>query len=184
MLIRRDNTFGFNSAQLGWLEGRLYDLFDVAKDAKLHNADRPGDETLPPYGRQMLELSLVPIRRLLRVVGHDPKTADDEPPAGRRTSSKRFYGVTVADLITGGFLSAGDRLVATNGAWPALATVNADGTIAYAGTDYASPSAAATAVKGGPANGWEFWALDAPDGQVPLAVLRRRLPSGAEHLSH
>lgn len=177
VLIRRDTTFGFNSAQIGWLEGRLYDLFDVAEDARLHNAHRPNDETLPPYDRTMLELALLPVKRVLRLIGHDPTTADDEPPPGRAPTSKRFYGVKLSDLVAAGLLAAGDRLVSTNGAWPATATISTAGTIVCNGKDHSSPSTAAAAAKGGAANGWEFWALESPAGQVPLSVLRAKLGS-------
>jgi hypothetical protein len=51
VLIQRDTTFGFNSAQVAWLEGRLNDLLDAAEDARPHNGNRPSDETLPAFER-------------------------------------------------------------------------------------------------------------------------------------
>ncbi|MEU9838436.1 hypothetical protein AB0C69_04345, partial [Actinomadura sp. NPDC048032] len=48
VLVRRDTEHGFHSAQVGWLEGRLYDLLHTATNARLHNMRRPVDETLPP----------------------------------------------------------------------------------------------------------------------------------------
>ncbi|MGY1985391.1 hypothetical protein ACI792_04120 [Blastococcus sp. SYSU DS0669] len=63
LLIRRDTTFRFNSAHVGWLEGRLYDLLDAAANTRLHNGNRPSDETLPPYERVALEGVVPPIRR-------------------------------------------------------------------------------------------------------------------------
>lgn len=59
LLVSRDTTFGFNSAQVGRLEGRLYDLLKAAGDVSLHNGLRPSDETLPPHER----LALVAARR-------------------------------------------------------------------------------------------------------------------------
>ena len=173
VLIRRDTTFGFNSAQVGWLEGRLYDLFDAAEDAVLHNGNRPSDETLPPYDRQMLELAVLPVQRVLRLIGHDARAQDDMPPlASRRT--KRHHGVTVAQLVEVGAIAAGARLTSTNGAWPASAVVTASGAIEYSGMAYPSPSTAAAAVKGGAANGWDFWAIDSGNSKVPLSVIRER----------
>ena len=77
LLIRRDTTHGFNSAQIGWLEGRLYDLLKASDDARLSNKVRPGDETLAPYDRHALEMVLVSIQRLMRLLGHDPSSGDD-----------------------------------------------------------------------------------------------------------
>mgnify|MGYP000120468488 CR=1 FL=1 len=174
LLIRRDTTLGFNSAQIGWLEGRLYDLFTVATDAVLHNGNRPRDETLPPYDRQMLEMVILPVRRVLRLLGHDPATADDDPELSPTPRSKRYHGITVAQLIETGVLYPGTTLTSTNGAWPASAAVTMTGEIVYAGEVYLSPSGAAEAAKDGPANGWEFWAVETDTGKVPLSVLRER----------
>lgn len=173
VLIWRDTTYGFSSAQLGWLEGSLHDLLVAAEDAQLHNANRPSDETLPPYERQMLELVVVPVTRLLRLIGHDPATADDAaPPSARRTS--RFYGITLAQIVDSGLLEVGSQLVSTNGAWPASATVRDGGQIEMADVVYPTPSAAACAVKDGPANGWEFWSVQSQSGRVSLATLRAK----------
>ena len=177
VLVRRDTTFGFNSAQVGWLEGRLYDMFDVAENAVLHNGNRPSDETLPPYDRQMLELVVLPLRRVLRLIGHDPRTADDT--ATPAAATKKHYGTKLPELLKAGLLAPGARLTSTNGAWPATATVTTAGEIEYAGATYASPSTAASAVKNGPANGWEFWAVDTAAGKVSLAVLRERCREAA-----
>jgi hypothetical protein len=176
VLVRRDTTFGFNSAQVGFLEGRLYDLLQAAEDARLHNANRPSDETLPPYDRQMLELVVLPVARVMRLLGHDPATADDSPaPAGRARRTSRFFGITLAELVEAGLLEEGSALVSANGAWPASATVVAGGSIEMDGTVYPTPSAAAAAVKDGPANGWAFWAVETAGGRTTLATLRAKL---------
>lgn len=176
ILVRRDTTFGFNSAQVGFLEGRLYDLLQAAEDARLHNANRPSDETLPPYDRQMLELVVLPVTRVLRLLGHDPATADESTTStttARRSS--RFFGITLGEIIDAGLLAEGTPLVSTNGAWPANATVAPGGEINVEGTIYPSPSAGAAAVKDGPANGWDFWAVDTETGRTTLATLRAQL---------
>ncbi|GAC1439377.1 MAG: hypothetical protein NVSMB55_00640 [Mycobacteriales bacterium] len=175
LLVTRDTTFGFNSAQIGWLEGRLYDLLDAAGDAVLHNGNRPSDETLPAHERLALEAAVAPVRRVLRLIGYDPVSPDDQtalPSPSRQTS--KFYGITVQHLIAAGLLAGGETLTSTNGAWPATALLLPDGKVQTGGHVYATPSAAATAVKDGPANGWEFWAVDTPTGQVTLATLRAR----------
>ncbi|QAY69744.1 hypothetical protein [Xylanimonas protaetiae] len=176
VVIQRDTTLGFNSAQVGWLEGRLYDLMYAAEFARLHNLNRPSDETLPLFDRNMLEQTILPIRRLLRLLGYDPAPADESAPSDERTprqpSGKRYFGVALVDLVAAGVLTVGTRLVSTNGAWPADAVV-VPGGIEFAGVVYPSPSAAAGAAKeGGAANGWDFWAIESETGKVPLSTVR------------
>lgn len=174
LLVRRDTTFGFNSAQIGYLEGRLYDLLQAAELAQLSNSQRPGDETVPPYDRQILDSAVIPISRLLRLIGYDPSTEDDEIPSPNSRTS-RFYGITVGDLIKHGLIEVGAHLVSTNGAWPATGRILDDGSIETDHGVFAKPSAAASAAKdGGVANGWEFWAVETPTGRIPLATLRAR----------
>ena len=173
VLIRRDTTFGFNSAQVGWLEGRLYDLMASADDAVLDNKNRPSDETLPPYDRLMLEAVVLPVSRLLRLIGHDPATADDTPALSANRTS-RFYGITVGQLTAAGLIDGNATLVSTNGTWPASGRVLDDGQIETGGKTYPTPSAAASAVKGGAANGWDFWAVETTTGNTTLATLRAR----------
>lgn len=176
LVIQRDTTHGFNSAQVAWLEGRLYDLIDAAEDATLGNGNRPSDETLPSFERAMLEACVLPVSRVLRLLGYDPATADDSTvtPAVR-TRSSRFHGVTLADLLGAGFLVAGTRLVSVNSVWPASSIVQAGGTIEMDGKSYPTPSAAGSAVKSGdPVNGWDFWAVEEASGKTTLATLRAR----------
>lgn len=173
LLIRRDTTRGFNSAQVGWLEGRLYDLFKAAEDAELHNDRRPSDDTLPPYDREMLEAVVLPVRRILQLLGHDPVTADDANLISSSRRQSRFFGISLSDLVEEGLVLVGDSLISTNSAWPASASVGERGTVVYGGKTFPHPSTAASAVKqGGAVNGWEFWAVVRGAGRTPLATLR------------
>ncbi|SDM10742.1 hypothetical protein SAMN05660642_01686 [Geodermatophilus siccatus] len=183
LLIRRDATFGFNSAHVGWLEGRLYDLLDAAADTRLHNANRPSDETLPPYERAALESIVPPIRRVLRLLGYDTETPDDQLTIRPviKARSNRFYGITAKQLLDAGLLTPGETLTSTNGVFPATAVLCADGAVEYDGTPYPSPSKAASEAKGGlAANGWDFWAVERSTGRVPLATLRARWLDSAQ----
>lgn len=47
LLVRRDTTFGFNSAQAAYLEGRLYDVLHNAEEAVLHNGNAPATRPCP-----------------------------------------------------------------------------------------------------------------------------------------
>ena len=169
LLVQRDTTHGFNSAQIGWLEGRLYEIFKAAENARLHNSVRPGDETLAPYDRQALEMVLVSIQRVMRLLGHDSSSGDDN---GEGKRSSRYYGIKLADLFQAGLIKVGDVLVSTNGAWPANARISSEGNIAMDGQEFEHPSRAAIAVKGGSSNGWDFWARRTPTGPVRLSTLR------------
>lgn len=178
VIIRRDTTFGLNSAQVGWLEGRLWDLMDAAEDANLQNNQRPQDETLAAYDRKMLEQAVLPIQRILRLIGYETAPADEDEGAVSTikptTTGRAHYKTTLAEVIQSGHFPVGSRLVSTNGLWPATAEVVADG-IEFAGTVYKKPSAAGSAVKnGGSANGWDFWAVDTENGQVKLSTIRSR----------
>ncbi len=179
LLIQKDTTYGFNSAQVAWLEGRLYDLLDAAEDARPSNGNRPSDETLPAYERAALENAVIPISRILRLIGYDPATADDTgrvSTATRRSRTSRFYGITLKNVLDDGILTPGTVVVSTNNAWPASGTLNADGTMNVNDTNCPTPSAAANTAKGGvgTANGWEFWATEDPTGKTTLATYRAR----------
>lgn len=174
LLIQRSTQFGFSSAHVAWLEGDLYALFDSASCAQLHNSMTPGDDTVPSYELRILESFRDPISRVLRLIGYGPDSADEEPIKAPGGQSK-FYGVSMTDLMTAGLLHSGDRLVSVNSSWPAIAEVGPEGSIAVEGQAYATPSAAASAVKGGAANGWDFWALEGPDGSTRLSTLRTKL---------
>ncbi len=174
ILIKRDTTHGFNSAHTAWLEGRLYDLLDAATDAVLHNAQRPGDDTLASYDLPMLESAVEPTARLLRIIGHDPSTASEQDAALIKGLKNKFHGVTLVDLIKAGLLDGTDTLVSSWATVSATAQVGPDGQIDYEGVRYGSPSAAAVAARGGPANGWAMWAVATPTGKVRLSTLRAR----------
>lgn len=178
LLMQRDTSHSFNSAQVAWLEGRLYDLLDSAEEAALSNGVRPSDETLPSFERAMLEACVLPVRRVLRLLGYDAATADDASvltPSMIRTRSSRFNGVSLVDLITAGLLGPGTRLVSVSTPWPASAVVGVQNEIEVDGKSYPTPSGAASAVKNGaPVNGWDFWAIEEPSGKTTLATLRAR----------
>lgn len=115
VIIQRDTTHGFNSAQVGWLEGRLYDLMQSAQFAELSNKQRPSDETLPIFERNMLEATILPIRRLLRLLGYDPASADDAVSAtdghrSRQPTGKVHHGISLAEIVAAELIEVGARL--------------------------------------------------------------------------
>jgi hypothetical protein len=108
-----------------------------------------------------------------------PPPADQEPPLRLR----------VTDLIERGLISAPTRIFGHHSGRRIGARLAADGTISYRGQKYASPSVAAgqaiTAETGFSSpgrryhsiNGWLFWQVTCPDGQLrTLAQIRDQIP--------
>lgn len=177
LLVVRDTTYGWDSAQVGWLEGRLYDLLDGATLATLSNGNRPQDETVRPYDRAALEAATQPIAAIMRLLGCSPDTFDDGSMGSEPTvsASPRQYGISVSDLLAAGDLRVDEKLTSTYPSYPATATIRPDGTIVYDDASYTSPSAAGSAVRGGKAtNAWSFWAVERDGSSVPLATIRAR----------
>lgn len=64
-------------------------------------------------------------------------------------------------------------------AWPAKASLNADGSVNYDGRSCATPSTAAVAVREGRAtNGWSMWGVYRGGVVVRLTALRAELENG------
>lgn len=176
LLIRRASLHGLTSAHAGWLEGDLHELLTAAERARLHNTVVPGDDTVPSYDLRTLESFRDPIVRVLRLLGYETESTDGDStggsPSRRRTNT--YQGITVTDLIRAGLLTGGDRPVSVNGSWPASAEVNQNGTISCNDQTHPTPSAAASAVKGGAANGWDFWAVEGAGKSTRLSAPRER----------
>ncbi len=173
LLIARDTTNGFNSAHVGWLEGRLYELFLAARNASPHNKQKPGDETLPMYERLTLERAVVPITRVLRLIGYDSASLDQDIPTAKSSAkTRKTYAVTLKQLIDAGVLPAGP-LVSANPNYNFTAELLADGTILFAGIVYQNASSSAAAARGLNAiNGWDSWGVATAGGTRSLATYR------------
>lgn len=174
LLVRRDTSDGFNSAETGWLEGRLTDLLTLAPLATTVN--RPDkDESLPRYEREALDRMIRPIAAVLRVLGASPDTPD-QAPATKTRRRPRTYSESVSDLIEGGFLQLGARLRSTYTGTGASATVVEGGRLEVEGQVFDTPSGAAVHIRGKETNGWDFWGAPSGDGSlIALSELRRRL---------
>ena len=94
-----------------------------------------------------------------------------ESPQNRR--SPVVYRTKIIDLIGAGLIKPGDELKSVLPAWPATASVNADGSINYDGRSFKTLSAAGAAVRRGKAtNGWTMWAVRRDAGLRTLADIR------------
>jgi hypothetical protein len=165
----------FNSAEIGWLEGRLYDVLDNAVAADVMNKGRPGDESIALKDRAVLERYVEPIVAALRACGAPPDTADQKPPPGGK--KKAHYRESIKDLLDAKLVNVGARLHPLRNNLTTSALILEDGSLEVAGIVYAAVSPAAQAVSGRKAEaGWDFWGAPAADGSfVSLAELRERL---------
>ena len=175
LLIASSSAEGFNSAEIGWLEGRFYDVLNNAVAATVMNKGRPGDDSISSKDRGVLERYVEPTIAALRAVGAAPDTADQQPvPAGKK---RTVYRESVKDLIDANLLKAGTRLRPLRKHLTTPALVMDDGSLDVEGTRYAAVSTAAQAVSGNQSEpGWEFWGAPSGDGSfVSLFALRERL---------
>jgi hypothetical protein len=168
----------FDSAAIGYLEGRFYDVLTNAAAAEVLNRLQPKDETVPEYRRAALDRYVEPVTLALRALGCPPDTADQRPTA--TTRKRRVFTESVSDLIDAGLLKTGTRLRPVRKRFDTPATVLADGSLEVGGVAFATVSAAAKAVTGTSSEpGWEFWAAPSGDGSlVSLYHLRDRLREG------
>lgn len=179
LLTARDATEGFNSAEVGWLEGRLWGLLKNAPAASLVNKPQPKDDTLHPHERQFLEACVAPIAGLLRVLGASPDTLDQLATTPRK--KRRRYDETVADLLDAKLLAVGTGLHPIEDKFDTVATVLDDGRLEIDGTVFGAVSDAAANVAGSSRNGWEFWGVASGSGAlVTLSDLRARLIGAKE----
>ena len=178
LITSRSNDF--NSAEIGWLEGRLFDVLHNAVACRLRNSNRPGDDSLPPHQRDLLEKYVPPIMAALRACGAAPDTADQRRPPAGRTPKKQVE--SLAALIAAGLLKPGTVLRPSRKDLAVHATVLQDGTLEVAEQEYDSPSGAAKAASGNVAeSGWDFWlAPSGRGGYVPIAELRTLLREGPD----
>jgi predicted type IV restriction endonuclease len=114
--------------------------------------------------------------------GPKPRAATPRGGSGGNTggatgSGGSQRGVTMADLIAAGIITAPLDLEVSFKGQPLRAQVSADGSVVYDGRSFASPSlAGAAAVERPTCNGWIFWRYrDPSDGQLKLIdTLRER----------
>lgn len=175
--LKRDTTHGFNSAEIGYLEGRLAAEIGAIGGITVVEGLRSQDTTLPPHHLLALDEFLASAMAALRLGGMDLfKQADlpDDPEPGPRRGYTPIPG-TVADLVSAGLLRAGAHLHLSQGGRSGRATVTTAGELVVDGVAYASPSKAATTALGlQSSNGWTTWRVGDLDGPT-LASLRARL---------
>ncbi|MGP5287934.1 restriction system modified-DNA reader domain-containing protein [Glutamicibacter arilaitensis] len=181
LAVKRDTTAGFNTAEIGYLEGRIAAELNALRQITVVEGQTSGDETLPKHMMISLDAFVKSILGALRLAGLDisrsnPQTLteDEQPSSAPVPSNKPNKTVTVADLVSSGLLQAGHALFLSQAGKDAEGSVTADGEIIVRGVSYKSPSRAAKIVLDGQAsNGWMTWKVGSQSGP-PLDTLRQQ----------
>lgn len=178
--VKRDTSDGFNTAEIGYLEGRISAEVAELDSITVVEGQRSGDETLPKHMMISLDAFVKSVLASLRLAGIDitrrnPESDADEiesaspPVPGRASFSAKF-----ADLVSSGLIRAGETLYLKQGVVEETGTVTADGEIVVRGVSYRSPSsAAANALRLQSSNGWTSWRVGSPSGML-LDALRQQ----------
>ncbi|MGP5391357.1 restriction system modified-DNA reader domain-containing protein [Glutamicibacter arilaitensis] len=181
LAVKRDTTAGFNTAEIGYLEGRIAAELNALHKITVVEGQTSGDETLPKHMMISLDAFVKSILGALRLAGLDisrsnPETEveDEEPLLTPSSSARPSKVVTVADLVSSGLLQAGHALYLSQAGREAEGSVTADGEIIVRGVSYKSPStAAARALELQSSNGWVTWKVGSTSGS-PLDALRQQ----------
>lgn len=181
VVIKRDTSHGFNSAEIGYLEGRLASELGALPGLTVIEGLKSQDMTLPSHHMLALDALLPSVLAALRMAGLDLlKDAPAGVQPAESNGAKKSHTVvpgTVAEIVAAGLLRAGAELHFTRAGKHATAMVTTAGELVVDGVTYTSPSAAAASAFGlKAANGWVSWRVDSPTGTT-LAELRAQLPA-------
>lgn len=175
LVVRRLEPF--DSAEIGWLEGRIYGLLK-ARGVDLKNIQTPKDDTLNLAKQKVCENYVEVIQDALVLLGYDPEGHPQQVPA--QTTELELEETEETKPATIGkphrklldVVRVGAQIESTAAKYRATATVEATGT-RYEGKLYTSPSAAAKAVMGTEAaDGYSFWGVRSGSEVTRLKILR------------
>jgi hypothetical protein len=179
VLVKRDTTNGFTSADVGYLEGRLSAELDAISGITVLKGKTDGDATLPPHMQMSLDALLSSILAAVRLAGVDTHRDDEDEQSPSGVTRTQIPG-TVADLLAEGLLHAGADLHCTRAGKHGIGTLAPDGQIIVDGVGYKAPSLAAGISLGATSSagygGWEMWHVGSLAGPS-LAELRAQLPT-------
>ena len=193
LVVKRDTSHGFTSADVGYLEGRLAAELAAIPGITVHRGKEDRDDTLPRHMELSLDELLGSILSATRLAGLDVHKPADLPeddevdegpspaapvscpgtPTGRRR--RRTKKAKLPELVAAGLISAGTELHLNQGGTTATGTVSTQGEIVVDGVAYNSVSTAAqTALNNAreetahvlSSNGWTTWHIGSPTGPV------------------
>lgn len=169
--VKRDTTDGFNTAEIGYLEGRVSAELAALTGIKVIEGQRSGDDTLPKHLMLSLDAFVKSILAALRLSGvnlaRNNRDDDNDDPAQTNESrtTRTTFAVKFEELVSGGLIRAGETLYLKQGNKERHGTVTADGEIVVRGVAYKSPSAAAAnALEVPSCNGWITWHIGKLNG--------------------
>ena len=174
----------FSTAQISWLEGRLWSLIKASRYGETVNRVTPGDETLPPIQIAALEKIVTPITNMLRLALVDitPEEGAKNSTVSVRRATKRTrktHSGTLQDLFDQKLIFADQPvyLVFREEVTQAVLTVRRNRIgIEIEGKHHSAPSAASFHVRGTQVNGWYYWRVkDERGSYTSLGELRARL---------
>ncbi|MGX6396897.1 restriction system modified-DNA reader domain-containing protein [Rothia kristinae] len=191
--VQRDTTDGFNTAEIGYLEGRVSAEIGALEGVTVVEGQKSGDETLPRHMMLSLDSFVKSTLAALRLAGMSTLRSNPEPapedesasadPAGTdpkitpENPPRKVSPVAFPNLVSSGMIRAGQTLHLTQGGRTGTGTVTADGEILVEGLAFKSPSSAAAHALGlQSSNGWTTWHIGNPDGPL-LDTLRRKRSS-------
>lgn len=185
LLIGSASREGFNSAEIGWLEGRLFQVLAEAVACEVMNTQRPGDESLRGRERDLLERFVDPISAALRASGYPPDAAGgarlDAVETSERPRKPRRPPSPLVALIREAGIAVPLEIHADYRGARAVAEILRDGRVGFDGRSFDSLSSAGSAARmklgyrgSGHAstNGWTFWQFTRDGVTLPLATLR------------
>lgn len=168
--VKRDTTAGFNTAEIGYLEGRLAAEIGAMRDMTIVEGQKSGDNTLPRHMQAPLNAFVKSLLSALRLSGvnitREQEDVDTDPDVEvTSVSGSAHWKVSLSDLVSDGLLQTGEELFLKQGTVKAKGTVTAEGEIVVEGVAHGSPSAAAKSALGSQSsNGWVAWRLKSFDG--------------------
>ena len=161
LIVRRIGKF--DSAETGWLEGRIYKHLEAAS-VDLKNKQIPQDDTLSEPKQKDLENYVGVIQDALVLLGYDPEGHQQQTPAQiPDLEPEETKSAPIRKLLD--VVPAGTQIESTGRKHRAIATVDATG-IRYGGELFGSLAAAAKAVTGYAIDGWSFWCARSDSGTV------------------
>ena len=194
LVVKRDTSHGFTSADVGYLEGRLAAELAAIPGITVYRGKEDRDDTLPRHMELSLDELLGSILSAVRLAGldvHKPADLPDEdedaeepaeaaadtvfPPGTSSRRRRRTKRAKLPELVAAGLISAGTELHLSQSGTAAAGTVSTQGEIVVDGVAYSSVSKAAqTALNSGrdeaaqvlSSNGWITWHIGGPTGPV------------------
>ena len=187
----QDKTW--NSAQIGYLEGRITAELEAIQTIKVSKGKTTIDHSLSSAEEGILDTMVPAILANLRLLGLPIELdSSDEPDAqptivskgDTTTKSKRKARaaktrVTLSDLLASGELKVGEEFVFERKKTKVAGSITANGGMLVNGKEFLNPSSAAVAAFPGQvktANGWSVW-KQANRPHKSLLQLRKRYVS-------